>query len=167
MSAALDLFAGEGDASPVFEVTVYGTPQPAGSKKAIPFKGRDGRLHASVSDANKKAKPWKTQVAQACGDALPEGFKLFRGPLAATFTFYRARPKGHLSTKGDPRPSAPAYPITRPDALKLARGVEDAMSGVVYSDDSLIVDEHLFKRYGEPERVEVQLHHLPAKVKDQ
>jgi len=165
VKAQADLIAG-GSGSPAFEVTVYGTPQPAGSKKAFPFKGRDGRLHTSVTDANKKSAPWKTQVAQACGQALPEGYVLLRGPLDMTVTFFRARPKGHLGAHGIARPSAPAYPITRPDALKLARGVEDAMSGVVYSDDSIIVDEHLHKRYGEPERVEIVILTLPEKVKD-
>ena len=35
------------------------------------------------------------------------------------------------------------------------KAVEDALSGVVYRDDSQIVDERLVKEYGSPERVEI------------
>ena len=41
--------------------------------------------------------------------------------------------------------------------LKLARAVEDAMSGVVYRDDAQVVTEVLRKRYGEPARAEVAI----------
>ena len=51
----------------------------------------------------------------------------------------------------------PPFPTARPDLLKLARAVEDAIQSVVYRNDSQIVDEVLHKRYGEPARVEVVL----------
>jgi len=71
--------------------------------------------------------------------------------------FYRPRPKAHLRTNGEVRPSAPRDPITRPDVLKLARLCEDALTGIVYHDDSCIVSEHLYKCYGEPARVYVSI----------
>jgi Holliday junction resolvase RusA-like endonuclease len=45
--------------------------------------------------------------------------------------------------------------VTRPDVLKLARAAEDALTGIVWRDDSQIVHETLAKVYGEPERLEV------------
>jgi len=39
--------------------------------------------------------------------------------------------------------------------LKLARGVEDALSGILYMDDAQIVSERLTKLYGSPARVEI------------
>ena len=71
-------------------------------------------------------------------------------PLAVTFTFYLPRPKGHFRTgkrAGELRDTAPAFPTGKPDVLKLARGVEDALTAIIYKDDSLIVSEHLYKRY--------------------
>jgi Holliday junction resolvase RusA-like endonuclease len=142
--------------NPSLRFTVYGSPQPAGSKKAF-VRGK----HASVVDANPKAKGWKTWVAQAAGEAM-SGRPLFDGPLSVTFRFYRARPKSHrlkgggLSAEGKRNP----YPATRPDLLKLARGTEDAMTGVVWTDDALIVDEMLSKDWGEPERVVVIVYEL-------
>ena len=137
------------------KITVYGSAKPAGSKRAFVIGGK-----ARITDANKNSKPWKMQVAQHAGEAMQtEGTALFDGPLRVVFTFYVARPKGHfkkdgtLSAAGRRQP----YPAVKPDVLKLARGVEDALSGVVYRDDAQIVDEHLKKRYGTPERVEIEV----------
>ena len=91
------------------------------------------------------------------------GLPILRCAIAATFTFYRPRPKSHFGTGRNAailKPSAPTYPIGRPDALKLARAVEDAMTGVVYSDDALIVREVLTKFWGEPARVEIAIEAL-------
>lgn len=133
-------------------VVVYGTPKPAGSKRAFVVNGR-----AVVSDANANSKPWKIQVAQHVGEIMAERGGLFDGPLRVTFAFYLRRPKGHfkkdgsLSASGRRKP----YPDVKPDGLKLARGVEDALSGVAYRDDAQIVDGRQLKLYGEPERVEI------------
>lgn len=131
---------------PVLAFRVHGSPQPAGSKKAFvhPATG-----HAQVVDANSKARPWKERVAQVAGETYSG--PLLDGPLVARFTFFTPRPRGHFGTgrnAGTLKPSAPAFPTTRPDALKLARAVEDALTGVVWRDDALIVEEHLYKRYG-------------------
>jgi Holliday junction resolvase RusA-like endonuclease len=147
---------------PSLRVVVYGSPKPAGSKRAFKWQAKDGRSGVSVTDANPKAKGWKGQVAQVVGEKMA-GRELFDGPLALTLHFYVARPRGHfgksgLSAKGRRTP----YPAVRPDVLKLARGVEDAMSGVVYRDDAQIVVERLVKEYGEPERVEIVVEALPV-----
>ena len=162
MSAQLDLMAG-GDLPPAFEVTVYGSPRPAGSKKAFSWKAKDGRSGVSVSDDNPNSKPWKKQVAQVCGEAM-EGRKMFpKIPLQATFRFVRLRPSSQVTTKGKLTRSAPDYPITKPDVLKLARAIEDAMSKVVYIDDAHIVREVIEKDFGEPERVEIRIEAMPPR----
>lgn len=132
--------------------TVYGTPAPAGSKRAI----RAG-AHLRVIDANPNAAPWKQEVTGAALKAMT-GHAMFTGPVAVTMTFFRRRPRGHYGTGQNAerlKPSAPMFPTGAPDALKLARGVEDAMSGVIFRDDAQIVIETLHKRYGELERAEV------------
>lgn len=135
--------------------TVYGKPQPAGSKKAFVRGGR-----AMIVDDAKGSRPWKTMVAQTAGD-LMNGRELLDGPLELSLVFVVPRPKGHFGAKGL-RPSAPHYPTVKPDVLKLARAVEDALSGVVYRDDAQIVEELLAKEYGEPARVEVRVVPLAA-----
>jgi Holliday junction resolvase RusA-like endonuclease len=138
----------------LFTLTVYGTPRPAGSKKAFPIKSKGqftGRT--VVTDANKNSKPWKDSIARDAAKAM-DNRPLFNGPLIVEFTFFVARPKGHFGKRGL-SPSAPPFPAVKPDVLKLARAVEDALSGIVYRDDAQIVAETLLKEYGEPERVEI------------
>ncbi len=50
-----------------------------------------------------------------------------------------------------------AYHTKRPDIDNLAKAVKDALKGIVYADDSQIVEAHLFKQYGRPEvRIEIK-----------
>jgi len=146
--------------------TVYGTPQSAGSKRSFAIrrgaKKIGGKMvggtftgKVSTSDDNPKASSWKDRVAQAAGEVMVEaGGGLFDGPLKLSLVFIVARPKGHFGKRGL-RPSAPPHPNKRPDALKLARGTEDALTGVVYRDDAQNVLITLQKAWGEPERCEV------------
>lgn len=137
-------------------IAVYGTPEPAGSKRAFVVNGR-----ARVSDANPRSRQWKERVAQAAGEQY-DG-ELIDGPLAVELTFLQPRPKGHYGTGRNAeivKPSAPEYPVTRPDALKLARAVEDALTGVVWRDDAQIVQEYLVKDYGEPARCEIAVYRM-------
>jgi Holliday junction resolvase RusA-like endonuclease len=136
------------------ELVVYGEPQPAGSKRHI----GGGR----VVDANPAAKEWKRVVAQAAGQAF-DGRQLWRGPLEMTVRFYVQRPAGHFGTgrnAGTLRPSAPPYPTTRPDTTKLIRGVEDALTGIVWADDAQIIRQGAIKLYGTPTRCEIQVRPL-------
>jgi Holliday junction resolvase RusA-like endonuclease len=127
--------------------TVYGKQEPAGSKSAYVRGG-----HANVVDANKKAKPWKKLVRDTAELAM-RGRLLYRGPLEVTFKFYRALNKGDVLADGVSLSASRRhdwYPATKPDLLKLARAIEDAMTGIIYLDDAQIVDEHLRKRFVTP-----------------
>lgn len=132
--------------------TVYGHAAPAGSKRALPAGGRAGGRPIIVDDS-RRSRPWKQEVAGVARDAMLE-HDLLDGPLCLVLRFYVPRPRSHLGKRGL-LPSAPAWPAKRPDLLKLARGVEDALSSIVYRDDAQIVVEYLSKAYGEPERLEV------------
>jgi Holliday junction resolvase RusA-like endonuclease len=145
--------------------TIYGVPQPAGSKRGF-YNKNAGRV--IITDDAKKSRPWKAQVSDAAQQAmtftseLGEGtsgyMPLLDGPLALELVFYVPRPKGHYGSGRNAhqlRPSAPDFPAVKPDVLKLARAVEDALSSIVYRDDAQIVTEFLLKRYGEPARCDV------------
>jgi Holliday junction resolvase RusA-like endonuclease len=144
--------------------TVFGNSQPAGSKQSFvplnkktkePFRRPNGGIVVSTVDDNPKSKGWKKTVAKAAREAY-EG-ELLSGPLAVTFTFYRERPTSHFGKHGlNKLGLSNPFPTTRPDVLKLARAVEDAITGAIWSDDSYIVEEHLYKFWGEA-RVEVQI----------
>lgn len=139
----------------VLSLVVLGRPVPAGSKRGFPIRGKGGKVHVSVVDANAKTKPWQAQVRSEAGEQT-QGRPLERGPLGVKVRFYMARPKGHFGKRGL-RPSAPPYPAVKPDATKLWRAVEDALEGIVYANDAQIVQQDIAKLYGEPERCEVVL----------
>ena len=49
------------------------------------------------------------------------------------------------------------FHIKRPDIDHLAKAVKDALKGIIYADDSQIVEAHLYKQYGGPEvRIEIK-----------
>jgi Holliday junction resolvase RusA-like endonuclease len=134
---------------------VLGHPEPGGSKNAYPVAGR-----VRVVDANRKLKPWQKTVRQvAKGAMLREREPPIEGPVSVEMRFYRKRPKSHHTGTG--KPSAEfnrhPWPTSKPDVLKLARGVEDALTGIVYKDDAQIVWEKLYKEWGEPEGVRVNV----------
>lgn len=128
--------------------TVNGKAEPRGSKT---------RTRWGVRDDNAKSGPYMAHVADVAAHVMA-GRPLLEGPLTASFTFYRPRPKSHFGSGRNAavlKPSAPDRPETKPDLLKTARAIEDALTGVVYRDDAQIVEEHLAKYFGEPARVDV------------
>lgn len=154
--------------SPALSFFVSGIPQTAGSKRAFPISRKvngqkvfTGR-HIIV-DANPKAKDWKAQVAHEGELAmnLPADRQgLLDGALEVRFTFHMPRIGAHFNSKGFLKPKAPIRPITRPDCLKMARAAEDALTGVIWHDDSQIVIERLEKRYSDKPGLLVEVYRL-------
>jgi Holliday junction resolvase RusA-like endonuclease len=143
---------------------VLGRPQPAGSKRAFPIRRAGKVTGVAVVDDAKRSAPWKDSVAAAANMAHAGGPPLL-GPLELTVDFYLARPAGHYGTGRNHervKPSSPAFPAVRPDATKLVRAVEDALTGLVWRDDAQVVVQAVRKRYGTPERAEVTIIELEA-----
>lgn len=138
---------------------VPGVPQPAGSKRAFPFQKKDGKLGVAVSDDNPKGRDWKATVAwSAVAARNPPGRReLLEGALRVVLLFELPRPQSHYRADGSVRRSAPPWPVGRPDVLKLARAVEDALQGVIYRNDSQIVYEQIAKRWGETALLRVMI----------
>lgn len=124
--------------------TVLGTPVPQGSKSAFVVKGR-----AVIAEANRaRLMPYRAAVAAAAAEAM-DGRAQLAGPLRLHLWLGFPRPKAHYRTgshAGELRADAPAYVATRPDASKVVRAVEDALTGIVYHDDAqlavLVVSKH-------------------------
>lgn len=129
---------------------VAGRPATAGSKRGF-VNPKTGRV--IITDDNRKGVDWRNNVRAVCKEVF-HGDPLTT-PLRLELTFFFDRPKGHYGVKGL-RPSAPSHPAVRPDVLKLARAVEDALTGILYKDDSLIVEEVLRKVYGSRPGVEIR-----------
>jgi Holliday junction resolvase RusA-like endonuclease len=147
------------DGQEVITFFVQGEPATQGSKKAFHRKGM--RFPVIVDDCARN-KPWRADVRAAAALAIA-GRPPILGPVAVTISFYLRRPNGH-HVAGDPeRPvkaSAPQFPVTKPDVIKLARAVEDSLKELAWKDDSQVVHELLTKWYarpGEPVGARVQV----------
>jgi crossover junction endodeoxyribonuclease RusA len=131
------------------EITFFvpGKPKPAGSKRAFVVKSKQsGKMRAIVTDANPQARDWKIDVQHVARTAYTG--QPLEGPLELELSFFMERPKFHFNAKRDAiKPTAPSYPTGKPDASKLCRGVEDALTGMLYRDDSQIVKQTVRKRY--------------------
>ncbi len=142
------------------EFTVYGLPAPAGSKKSIPYQKEDGSLGVRTFDDNKRSKPWQQKVSWAA--MLRYNGPIVLNPVRLEIIFYLPRPQHHFKIrKGkvskEPKPWAPTYPIVTPDLTKLVRCLEDALKGVIWKDDSQVVEQFTRKLYGEVPRAEVKI----------
>jgi Holliday junction resolvase RusA-like endonuclease len=151
----------------VISFFVEGKPQTAGSKVAI-------RPGVVVESGDRKAKQaWREDVRSAAREAL-EAYAVYPswsrdGPFSVTMVFQRRRPKGHFGTgrnSGELKATAPAFPSSRPDVLKLARATEDALTGIVWNDDASIVMEYLEKVFDVREGVRVSVQTLDTTVSD-
>lgn len=134
---------------------VAGDPKPAGSKRPYFLRNKDRTFRLDqkgnpmvnvVDDSGSPGKRWRAVVAKTAMVAW-RGQPLLDAPLRLSLVFYLVRPKGHFTAHGTLRMDAPAWPTVKPDALKLARSVEDALSGVVYVDDARVVEHTLSKEY--------------------
>ena len=123
---------------------VEGIPSPGGSKSA--FRTKSGRI-VVVDAGGAKTKTWRRSVAAAGRIAMGSGAML-AAPIALYIDFRMPRPKAHYLSDGTTiRPGAPALPIVRPDATKLLRSTEDALTGIVWRDDAEIAELHISRGY--------------------
>jgi crossover junction endodeoxyribonuclease RusA len=114
---------------------VLGRPSPQGSKKSI---GNNRFVESS-----KYLPAWRTAVKHAAEYAVGlESWARVSGPVELEVMFYLERP-ATVTVKKRPQPTVP------PDLDKLIRGVGDALTGVVYDDDSQVVRMLAWKTYAD------------------
>ena len=120
---------------------VPGQPVPQGAIRYVPVRGRLRGVHAS----GKRLKRWRDAVSWEAVRARGERPIPFPKPKPVSLfaAFRMRRPQ---------RPKAP-WPIVTPDLQHLVRAIEDAMSGILYDDDSQIVRLEARKEYVTAEQV--------------
>jgi crossover junction endodeoxyribonuclease RusA len=122
-------------------------PAPQGSKRHV---GRGIMVEQSTN-----LKPWREAVRQ---EALKTGAPIALGPVFLDLAFRFARPKSHFNAKGLLKTSAPKHVITKPDIDKIERSTLDALTGVLFKDDSQVCRVVKIKSYcmeGELEGCEI------------
>lgn len=114
------------------DIFVPGRPAAQGSKRHV----GGGRL----VEQSKAVAPWRTTVAWHAAQVF-RGAPL-DGPLQVVVEFVMPRPASCPK-----RTTPPA--IKRPDADKMLRAVFDSLTGVIWRDDSQVVDVRARKRIAE------------------
>jgi Holliday junction resolvase RusA-like endonuclease len=141
--------------------SVIGKPQPGGSKRAYPRRRSDGTLAVAVVDSNPMVDDWKALAQHAARQVVERMPTHPDGCVALQVDFYFERPKSHYRTGANAhllRDGAPERPTSKPDATKVLRALEDALTGVVWRDDAQIVDQRARKFYGSPARAVVRVY---------
>jgi crossover junction endodeoxyribonuclease RusA len=132
-----------------------GKAQTKGSTRAFPFKRADGSLGASVTNDNPKARDWQNMISMIAKRELAKRpnrtfgtlTELFYGPVQVVIEIRVPRPKSHLKKNGEPKPSAPPFPLTKPDMDKVERVILDALTGIFYKDDAQVILKRTSKVY--------------------
>lgn len=129
--------------------TVYGDPVAQGRPR---FSTAGGFVKAYDPA---KSRDYKQYIKLAATEYAPK--VLWEGPLCIVITAYRGMPK-YIS--GVPAKAAAAergdiLPTSKPDADNYLKGVKDALKGVIWKDDSQVVDAYVGKRYSARPRIEI------------
>lgn len=118
-------------------ISVRGKPTPQGSHKAFVVGGR-----ARITDSNKNLRAWRDLVAACAQSVAPD--ELLEGPIRVEIEFLLARPKSL------PKKIPDWWHVKKPDVDKLTRAILDALTGIVFRDDSQVVEVVARKSYGTP-----------------
>lgn len=124
---------------------VAGIPQQQGSSRAfIPKRWK----RAVITSDNPKLKGWREVVAGVAQVHRPN--ELWELGVAVSLIFSMPKPKC-IAKKGT------KLHTKRPDLDKLIRGVFDALTGIIWKDDSQVFDVNARKEYSDSPGVAVSI----------
>lgn len=138
------------DGSREIHLVILGVPEPQGSTRAFAIK-RKGQPTGQVvvTSSNKKVKPWRQQVGWVAKEAMKGEICYEETAISINMNFYFRKPKSLKKYEW--------AKITRPDVDKLARAILDALTGIVYHDDSQVIGIDANKYFDDVPRAEIAL----------
>jgi len=129
----------------VLDVRVFGLPIAQGRPRARAFQ-HHGATRVSVYDPA-TSRDWKrTVLAQVLPQKPPAPVE---GPLVMVVEFLMPRPQS--------LPKRETFHVKRPDVSNMIKAIEDALNGIVYRDDSQIVDLRATKTYSPSPGVRIRI----------
>lgn len=136
----------------MIQFTVYGEPVAQGRPK---FSTAGGFPKAYDPAKSRHYKDYVRLAATEHAPAVP-----LEGPLGMVLTVYRSTPKSFSKRKAALAEDGKLTPTTKPDVDNYLKGVKDALKGVIWRDDSQVVEVYARKRYSARPRIEVKIKEL-------
>ena len=125
------------------KLVIYGEPVAQGRPR---FTTVHGYARAYDPAKSRNFKQWVRLCAIQAVKKI-DGFKPFQNACIVDVTFYRHIPSSWSKKKRMEADSGIIRPITRPDCGNYEKGFYDALTGIIWVDDSIITDKHVRKRY--------------------
>lgn len=127
----------------------------------IPYNpfGKQRVRHAVINGRGivytpKETKEYEKMVADLFKQTFPD-FKPLIEPIEIIVTAYYPIPKSTTKKNTELMLANLIRPTKKPDSDNIEKIIYDALNGVAFSDDALIVDNHTHKYYSNEPRVEV------------
>lgn len=126
----------------VVDFFVAGTPKPQGSKRGFVHPATKRVILTEAAGA--ALKDWRHDVKLTAMSRM-SGKQMVVAPVAVRLAVLFVLPRPVSLPKTKPTPLA----VKKPDTDKLVRAIGDALTGVVYADDSQVVSLYADKRVAE------------------
>ena len=136
-----------------YKAVVLGEPVAQGR----PRFSRQGGFVKAYDPA--KSRDYKQYVRLVAAQDAPE--TPVTGAVLLSLRIYRAIPKSMSKKKREAALAGKLRPTTKPDVSNVLKGVEDALKGLWYADDSQIVGYgEVGKWYAERPRIEIAMQEI-------
>ena len=138
----------------MIRLTISGEAVAQGRPRAV-RRGNSVRLYDPAKSRNYKAYVRMTA-------ALAYKGALLDGEIALKIAIYRLPPQSWSKAKTALALAGGIRPATKPDLTNSAKGIEDALNGLIWRDDAQIVHLELDKFYAAEPRVEITVKKISA-----
>lgn len=133
-----------------YTAVVPGEPVAQGRPR---FSVRDNHVRAHDPKKNVNYKVYIRLMAARSGPETP-----VEVPVRLGLRIYRGIPKSWSKKKRERADAGAIRPVTKPDISNILKGVEDALNGLWYHDDSQIVEYgEMGKWYSARPRIEITM----------
>jgi Holliday junction resolvase RusA-like endonuclease len=83
--------------------------------------------------------------------------KPLEGALSVKIMCFRSIPKSFSKKKTEQAKNGELLPTSKPDVDNYAKGIKDALKGVIWKDDSQVTTLTVSKRYSDVPRIQVEI----------
>ena len=136
----------------MIQFTVYGEPVAQGRPR---FTTAGGFVRAYDP---KKSRDYKDYVRLVAVEKAPK--EPIDGPVSLTIRVFRPIPKSFSKKKAELAENGSLRPTTKPDADNFLKSIKDALKGIIWRDDSQVVDVYVGKWYSSRPRIEIEIQEI-------